>query len=50
LQALHDKLPLYLQAYCAMGILAADIGIEKKTLSKEQAETIKKLLRGGLGE
>jgi len=50
LQALHDKLPLYLQAYCAMGILAADIGIEKKTLSKEEAETIKKLLRGGLGE
>ncbi len=50
LQAFRDKLPLYLQAYCAMGILTADIGIEKKTLSKEEAETIKKMLRGGLGE
>ncbi|MCX5853901.1 MAG: DUF2520 domain-containing protein [Deltaproteobacteria bacterium] len=47
MEALHDKLPVYLEAYCAMGILAADLGLEKKTLSEEQAETIKKTLRGG---
>jgi predicted short-subunit dehydrogenase-like oxidoreductase (DUF2520 family) len=47
LRALHDKLPIYLPAYCSMGILAADIGVKKKTLSEEEAETIKKLLRGG---
>ncbi len=49
LEALHEKLPRYLQAYCAMGILAVDIGVEKKTLSEEDAETIIKLLKGGLG-
>jgi predicted short-subunit dehydrogenase-like oxidoreductase (DUF2520 family) len=49
LKALHDKLPAYLQAYCAMGIIAADLGLEKKTLSEEDVETIKKLLRGGSG-
>lgn len=47
LQTLHDKLPIYLPAYCSMGILAADIGVKKKTLSEEEAETIKKLFRGG---
>lgn len=48
LQAFQDKLPTYLHAYCVMGILAADLGLKKKTLSEEDAEAIKKLLRGGL--
>ena len=48
LHSLHDKLPDYLQAYCAMGILTVDLGVEKKTLPDEEAETIKKLFRGGL--
>jgi predicted short-subunit dehydrogenase-like oxidoreductase (DUF2520 family) len=47
LQAFQEKLPAYLQAYCVMGILAADLGLKKKTLSEEDAETIKTLLRGG---
>lgn len=45
LQSLHDKLPDYLDAYCAMGILAADIGVKKKTLPDEEAKKIKILLR-----
>jgi predicted short-subunit dehydrogenase-like oxidoreductase (DUF2520 family) len=48
LGAFREKLPRYLQSYCIMGILAADIGVKKKTLSKEDAENIIKLLRGGL--
>ena len=45
LLALDDTFHTYLQAYCSMGILAADMGLAKKTLSEEEAETIKKLFK-----
>jgi len=48
LQALHDKTPNYLPFYCAMGILTADLGIEKKTISEKEGAIIKQLLKGGL--
>ncbi len=48
LRSLHEKLPHYLQTYCAMGILTTDLGVEKKTLPDEEAAAIKKLLRGEL--
>jgi len=47
LQTLHEKLPTYLPIYCAMGMLTANIGIEKKTISEEEADIIKQLLKGG---
>ena len=47
LQAFREKLPAFLPAYCAMGVLTADLGLKKKTLSADRAEIIKKLLRGG---
>jgi len=43
-----DSFHAYLPAYCIMGMLAADIGVERKTLSEEEAESIKELLRKGL--
>ena len=47
LQALREKLPAFLPAYCAMGILTVDLGLAKRTLSADKAEIIKKLLEGG---
>jgi predicted short-subunit dehydrogenase-like oxidoreductase (DUF2520 family) len=48
IEALRNKLPLFLQAYSILGILTTDIGVEKKTLSPQDAECIKQLLEGGL--
>jgi len=47
IHALHSKLPAILPAYSILGILTADIGLKKKTLSPHNAERIKKLLEGG---
>jgi len=47
LQAFREKLPAFLTAYSAMGILTADLGLNKKTLPTDRAEIIKKLLKGG---
>ncbi|PJC75408.1 MAG: DUF2520 domain-containing protein [Syntrophobacterales bacterium CG_4_8_14_3_um_filter_49_14] len=47
LQAFREKLPAFLPAYCAMGVLTTDLGLKKKTLSADRAGIIKKLLGGG---
>ncbi len=44
IRVLREKLPAYLPAYCSMGLLTVDLAVEKGTLSKEKAETIKALL------
>jgi len=44
-EALRHKLPDLLQAYSALGILTADVGLKKKTLSFETARLIKELLK-----
>ncbi|TRZ50838.1 DUF2520 domain-containing protein [bacterium] len=44
-EALRHKLPDLLQAYSALGILTADVGLKKKTLSPETARLIKELLK-----
>ena len=44
-EALRQKLPDLLQAYSALGILTADLGLKKKTLSPETARLIKELLK-----
>jgi predicted short-subunit dehydrogenase-like oxidoreductase (DUF2520 family) len=44
-EALRNKLPELLQAYSALGILTADLGLKKKTLSPETARLIKELLK-----
>ncbi|MGO9137445.1 MAG: Rossmann-like and DUF2520 domain-containing protein [Syntrophales bacterium] len=43
--ALRQKLPALLQAYSALGILTADLGLRKKTLSPKTARLIKKILK-----
>jgi predicted short-subunit dehydrogenase-like oxidoreductase (DUF2520 family) len=43
--ALRNKLPALLQAYSALGILTAELGLKKKTLSPEAARLIKELLK-----
>ena len=48
LDALQNKLPVFLQAYSILGILTVELGLEKKTLSQEAAQRIKELLEGGL--
>jgi predicted short-subunit dehydrogenase-like oxidoreductase (DUF2520 family) len=44
-EALRNRLPALLQAYSALGILTADIGLKKKTLSPETARLIKEILK-----
>jgi predicted short-subunit dehydrogenase-like oxidoreductase (DUF2520 family) len=44
-KALRQRLPDLLQAYSALGILTADVGLKKKTLSSESARLIKELLK-----
>jgi predicted short-subunit dehydrogenase-like oxidoreductase (DUF2520 family) len=48
IEALHNKAPVFLRAYSALGILTTEIGVEKKTISPQDAERMKKLLEGGL--
>lgn len=48
IEALHLKLPNLLRAYSILGILTTDLGLEKKTLSPQGAEHMRKLLEGGL--
>jgi predicted short-subunit dehydrogenase-like oxidoreductase (DUF2520 family) len=43
--ALRQKLPALLQAYSALGILTADLGLKKKTLSPRTARLIKEILK-----
>ena len=47
LQALQETLPVFLHAYCELGLLTADLALEKASLSIDRAETIKTLLKGG---
>jgi predicted short-subunit dehydrogenase-like oxidoreductase (DUF2520 family) len=47
LRVLREKLPAYLPVYCAMGLLTVEMAVEKRTLSPEKAEVIKKILEGG---
>jgi len=44
IRVLREKLPAYLPAYCAMGLLTVDLAIKKRTLSPEKAELIKTIL------
>jgi predicted short-subunit dehydrogenase-like oxidoreductase (DUF2520 family) len=47
LQAFRTSLPDLLAPYCILGLMTVEIALEKKTLSPDRAETIKKLLKGG---
>lgn len=47
LQAFRAALPGLLEPYCALGLITVEIALEKKTLSPDRAESIKKLLKGG---
>ena len=44
-EALRQKLPDLWPAYSALGVLTADLGLKKKTLSPETARLIKELLK-----
>lgn len=44
IRVLREKLPAYLPAYCAMGLLTVDLAIKKGTLSPKKAEAIKTIL------
>ena len=44
-EALRKKLPALLQAYSALGVVTAELGLKKKTLSPETARLIKELLK-----
>lgn len=48
LEALHNKTPVFLSAYSILGILTTELGVEKKTVSPQSAERMRKLLEGGL--
>jgi len=48
IEALHNKVPAFLRAYRVLGILTTEIGVEKKTISPQDAERMRKLLEGGL--
>jgi predicted short-subunit dehydrogenase-like oxidoreductase (DUF2520 family) len=43
--AVRQKLPALLPAYSALGILTADLGLKKRTLSFETARLIKEILK-----
>jgi predicted short-subunit dehydrogenase-like oxidoreductase (DUF2520 family) len=47
LQALQETLPDLLNAYCELGLMTVDIALQKDSLTRNQAVTIKKLLKGG---
>ena len=47
LLALQGNLKEFLPTYCSLGLLTANLGILKKTLSVDSAQTIKALLEGG---
>jgi predicted short-subunit dehydrogenase-like oxidoreductase (DUF2520 family) len=48
IEALQNKLPVFLRAYSILGILTTELGLEKKTISAQDAEHLRKLLEGGL--
>lgn len=45
--AFQDKLPEFLHAYQALGMITTELGLKKQSLTKEKATMIKKHLRGG---
>ncbi len=47
LSALQERFPEILPLYREMGMKTADLGLIKKTLSQDKAQTIKTLLKGG---
>ena len=48
LRVFRADLPDLLEPYCALGLITVGIALEKKTLSPDRAESIQKLLKGGL--
>ena len=47
LQALHESLPDLLNAYRELGLMTVDMALQKGSLTRERAQTIKTLLKGG---
>jgi predicted short-subunit dehydrogenase-like oxidoreductase (DUF2520 family) len=45
LSVFREKLPVYLPAYCAMGLLTLELSIKKNTITPESAEVIKIILK-----
>ncbi len=45
--AFQEKLPEFLAAYQALGMVTTELGLKKKSLTDEKANMIKKHLRGG---
>jgi predicted short-subunit dehydrogenase-like oxidoreductase (DUF2520 family) len=48
LQAFQERLPDLLNAYCELGLMTVDIALQKDSLTRNQAEIIKKQLKGGI--
>jgi predicted short-subunit dehydrogenase-like oxidoreductase (DUF2520 family) len=48
IEALRSTLPEFLKAYCILGMLAVELGSEKKTSLPRSPELMKDLLEGGL--
>lgn len=48
LQALQKTLPDLLNTYCELGLMTLDIAMQKGSLTRNQSETIKKQLKGGV--
>jgi predicted short-subunit dehydrogenase-like oxidoreductase (DUF2520 family) len=47
LQALQEALPDLLNAYCELGLMTVDMALQKGSITRERAQTIKKLFQGG---
>ena len=47
LQALQETLPDLLNAYCELGLMTIDMALQKGSLTRERAQTIKTLFKGG---
>ena len=47
LRALRETLPDFLNAYCELGLMTVDMALQNGTLTRERAQTIKTLFKGG---
>ena len=47
IRVFKERLPGYLPAYCAMGLLTVELAIKKKSLCPEAADTIRTILKRG---
>jgi len=46
LSAFQEKLPAFLEAYRTLGIVTTELGIKRKSLSPQKAESMRRILKG----